>query len=292
MTGRYCIYLLMLIVAIAGCTESPGVGASDQFASGISIMPANADIERTDMYNLVIQLRLTSIEVPVGTVSTSEELWSYLNEEAVRQVRSPTLSFNGLRMGRGDIKNWPDVAKVLTQMTGRRLEETKIITRPGNPTPITLASGMPDQTIFVYREDRTFEGMDYPPGDNVLTVTCTYDQDDPTTILITALPQVHSSRRRQKFVKIGSNFSMVNRPDIYNIADATFQVTMPEGSFLVIGPGAESQRPSSVGNRFLVKRRHGVEFETVIVLRPDIFATPVTKPKPLQIQPPSSTKNN
>ncbi len=278
MIGRYCIYLLVIVIAACGCAESPGTEASDQFASGISIMPANADVERTDMYNLVIRLRLTSIEVPVGTVSTSEELWSYLNEEVVRQVRSPALSFNGLRMGRGDIKNWPDVAKVLTRMTGRRLEDTQIITRPGNPTPITLGSGMPGQTIFVYRADRTFEGMDYPPGDNVLNVTCTYDQDDPTTILITALPQVHSFRRRQKFVKTGSTFMMVNRPDIYNIADATFQVSMPKGSFLIIGPGTESQRPSSVGNKFFVKRRKGVEFETVIVLRPDIFATPSPNP--------------
>ncbi|KKK49890.1 hypothetical protein LCGC14_3130500, partial [marine sediment metagenome] len=248
--------------------------------------------EQTNMYDLIIRIGLTAIEIPVGTVSASEELWSYLNEEAVRQVRSPALGFNGLRMGRGDLKNWPDVAKVLSRMTGRRLQEASIITMPGNPTPITLATGMPVQTIFVYRADRTFEGMDYPPGDNVLNVTCTYDQDDPTTILITAVPQVHSARRRPKFVKAGSDFMMVNRPVIYSIPDATFQVHMPKGSFLVIGPGAESQRPSSVGNKFFVKQREGVEFETVIVLRPDIFATPVTKPKPLPLTPALPTKNN
>ena len=68
---------------------------------------------------------------------------------------------------------------------------------------------------------------------------------------------------------------MVDRPDIFSLTPLTFQVSVPSKDFLVIGPGPECGRRSSVGHHFLVSDRDGVEFETLLVLKPEAFAAPV-----------------
>ena len=49
---------------------------------------------------------------------------------------------------------------------------------------------------------------------------------------------------------------------------------MPAGGFLLIGPGRESQRLTSPGRQFLVGQRDGMEYETVLVIAPELFAAP------------------
>ncbi len=275
MITRCSILLLTGLAIFGGCAAEnlpPTVG---QLPSTRPIMPGDGRSGNgpNDTYLLVVRLELASIEVPAGMASGSEEIWSYLDEEAVREVRSPSLGFNGLRIGRGQPASWPDLARVLRAMTGRKLKETTIVAIPGRPVPIVLKSAQPAQTIFLFKADQTLWGRDYPPGDNLLTIVCTLDEEDPSKVQITGLPQVRTRYRKPRFVRRGG-FMMVSRPDILSLPQLTFHVTVPQESFLVIGPGAQSARPSSVGHRFLVKEKDGVEFETVLIIKPQAFATP------------------
>ena len=134
MTRNYFIFLLVIFAGVAGCVN-PELKNSDQptaAAGQFNIYPADGEplqvqperkSAQPDKYQLVIRIRMAVIEIPVGVVSSSEELWSYLDEEAVRQVRTPSMGFNGIRIGRGTKRIWPDVSRVLTRMTGRRIQE-------------------------------------------------------------------------------------------------------------------------------------------------------------------------
>lgn len=150
---------------------------------------------------------------------------------------------------------------------------------PGNPVQIELKRLQPVQTIFTFRNDRTLCGRDYPPGDNLLTICSTLDEDDPSTVLITGVPQVRSTGRRPQIVNDGAGgLRMVEQPVLFSLSPLTFQVSIPAGSLLVIGPGSASRRPTSAGHHFLVHRKKGVEFETVLVVIPEVFATPLPEP--------------
>lgn len=280
---KHCCNLLLasLVSLLMGCgpaEKSPAdrPPVADLLPVGQAILaPQNGDGNgRENHYVLIVRLQLASIEVPVGTASNSEEIWSYLDEESVRQVRTPAMGFNGLRIGRGRKDSWPDLARILQRMTGRRLREFSMLAPPGRPMRIVLKSGQPSQTIFIFNADRTLQGADFPPGDNLLTVSCTLDEDDPSKILVTGVPQIQSSRRKTKFTSNAGGLTMVNRPTIYSLRALTFQLTVPNDDFLVIGPGAQSARPTSVGHNFLVKVKDGMEFETVLVIKVQVFATP------------------
>ncbi|MDY6914177.1 MAG: hypothetical protein SVT52_06965 [Planctomycetota bacterium] len=272
----------MVAVLLAGCPAEQEFAALPPLTEDgqpMQAVPAdpkmlNADGDR---YFLVVRLRMATIEVPLGTASGTEEIWSYLDEEPVGAMRSAALTRNGLRIGVGRGDSWSDLAAVLKRMTGRKLRESHMLAAPGNPVPIVLKRRQGIQTIFTFHSDRTLSGADYPPGDNLLTVSCTLDQDDPSVITITGVPQVRSTQRKQKIVQQSTGFLMVAKPTLFRFRPLAFQIAVPSGDFIVVGPGSESYRPHSVGHHFVVREKEGMEFETVLVLMPEVFAAPLKK---------------
>jgi hypothetical protein len=233
--------------------------------------------KKAKSYRLITTLNLATIEVPIGTASGSEEIWSYLDEEPVKATRSASLGRNGIRVGLGRGDSWPDLKRIFQRMTGRSLTQSRVASTPGNPLPIVLKEHLGVQTIFTFHDDRTLSGRDHPPGDNMLTVVCTLDADDPSRVLLTAVPQIRSSRKKTRFVLGGAGPSLQAAAEVHSFAHLTFQLMVPREGFVVIGPGMAARNPTSVGHHFLVKEREGVQFETVVVLTPEVFAAPINK---------------
>jgi hypothetical protein len=227
----------------------------------------------------MVRLNIASIEIPAGIASESEPLWSYLNEESVNLVRTPVLGFNGLRIGIGNNSVWPDIAELLKQMTGRRVIESVAVAVPGRPLPIVLKQYRGEQTLFLFREDRTISGMDYPSGEQILMMVCTLNEDDPSQVLITAVPQIRTIQRKSHFIQQDGKYMMVSQPEEYPLTPLTFQVLLPSNDFLMIGAGTESGRTTSVGHSFLIKDKDGLEFETLLIIKPEVFAAPAGEMK-------------
>lgn len=235
-------------------------------------------------YVLALRLSLSAIEVPIGTVSGSEEIWSYLDEESIGQVRTGAIGLNGLRIGRGQAGSWPDIARILKTMAGRKVKIATMMGQPGRAIPITVKSNQKAQTIFIFRPDGTLHGQDYPPGDDLITLYCTLDEADPSKVLLTGMPQIRTARQKIRFVTSAGGMTMVNRPDYYSLTDLTFRTVMPSGDFLVIGPSEYSYRPTSVGHCFLVRDRKGMQFETLIVIKIETVAA-LASPAPAESMP-------
>lgn len=239
---------------------------------GVTSLPTN-----TKDYTLLVQYHLMSIEVPIGTVSGSEELWSYLDEEKVSVERSTVLGRNGLRIGLAKANHWEDLRKILVRMTGRALTESTAMTLPGSVYPVTLKTGQAVQTIFVSHEDRTLSGSDYPAGDNAIVLSCTLNQDDPSMVMLTGVPQIRTAERQWQIVSEGGHMSMVAAPVVFSFEPLTFRLPLTSKDVIILGPGGEARRPFSLGKHFLIRQREGIDFETVIVLIPEVLAEPTKR---------------
>jgi len=272
MTRFAILIALMIAPLLAGCPatpEGPQVPGSRPFLPG-----ADPNRPETNRYSLIIVLRMATIEVPVGMASGSEDIWSYVDEEPVAVGRSATLGRNGLRVGRGRGSSWEDVVKILKRLTGRSVQESQFVGLPGLPQHITLKEHQPFQTIFLSYGDQTLSGADYPPGDCLLSLACTLNEDDPSSLVVTGLPQIRSTSRRPQIVKNETGVAIVDNPVMFPFTPLTFQLSVPKSDFLVIGPGAEARRPSSVGHNFLVRQKEGMEFETVLIVMPEAIRRP------------------
>jgi len=227
----------------------------------------------------LVRLSVRFIQVPPGMASDSEEIWSYLNEEAVSVRGLVGLARNGLRVGIGPREGWPDVQRELKRMTGRQMRTSVFTPLLWKPAIIHVNDGVGPRTIFMFRNDGTLYGADYPAGDNLLVVLCTLDPDEPTRILLSAVPQIRSSRKKPVILKSNRKFSFAAVPTTYSFPELTFRAPVLSGGFILIGPTKAARNPYSLGNRFLTRTIDGVESELVLVLMPEVLAEPI-RPRP------------
>lgn len=217
----------------------------------------------------IIFIRVIAVQVPTGMASKSEELWSYLDEEPV-SMQSAVLGLNGIRVGVGRASAWADVERMLKKMTGLVYQDSTIQTFGGQIKKIELKTNQPEQTICIFREDMTLFGADYPKGDNIWAVSCTIDEEDYNKIILTGVPQIRTTKRFIQYVKKYGSLKPVAKTKLYSFRRLTFQLALSNNDFLIIGPGIESRRLTSLGHHFLTKNVEGIEHETILILRPQV----------------------
>ncbi len=269
-------------MAQPGCTGSGGRAGGPTMdsprPSGPDTAPArlfpsaDPDGQTPPQQIRAIRLRLYTIEVPVGLASATEEIWSYLNEEAVGTRTHLALGLNGLRVGLGRRQDWPELSSVLHRLTGRKIRDGATQMLPGNAARISLKRDQPVRTLFLYRADRTLTGQSYPDGEYLLSVSCGLNPEDTSQVMFTAMPLLRTVVDVPQYVRHNGSVSVVKGPQYIPFGDLLFQLAVPDDSFIVIGPGRESRRSTSAGNCLLVNRREGMPFETVLVLVPQAFS--------------------
>jgi hypothetical protein len=230
--------------------------------------------EKVDEYVIFVRLHFITVQLPMGSVSQSEQMWSYVNEEALGERAAIALGANGIRVGVGKEATWPEVHKALRALTGQPLARSDLLTQADAPVSYVLKPRQAEQTMFVFNPDRTLEGRDFPPGDDVLGLVPTIDYDDPSFVLFSAVPLVRTTQQKMEFVEDpAGGFAFRAKSTTYRIGQLDFRMKVPVGGFILIGPSREVTRRSSLGHHFLVRDKDGVECETVVVISPEIFAT-------------------
>jgi len=260
------IVFLTGVLLVSGCSFSDRQGPVT--SKPPEQKPTAPEVGKPPRFPEIIRMNIIYIEVPASQASGSEDIWDYLDEEPIGSQRLVSLGRNGIRVGLGRAKSMPDIIRVLKRMTGKALARRLMVGRSGAPHHIALKRNQGVQTIFNFRADRTLGGQDMPPGDNVLSTVCTVDEDDATRIILTGMPQVRSTKIRTRFRNEPDGVRIVNKPTMFGFEDLMFQMPMKPGEFLVIGPGAASRRPHSVGRHFFIEKKQGMEFEIVLVLTP------------------------
>lgn len=277
------IFVVFAVLVFSGCdgpAEPLHPPGGPPVVGGVPLQPfRNTGKKDPRDFLLMVRLSLITVQVPVGSVSDSEQLFSYLDEEPVGARVGSALACNGIRVGVGRKGAWGEVAAILQRLTGRPLIRATLLSSPGTPMPIIFKPDQQAQTIFTYRRDGSLFGRDYPPGDNVLMTTATINYDDPSAVHIAATMIIRSVHRRRRYIKRSGRYAFISEPIYYRLDDLGFRFKIPHGDFLLIGPGLEARRRSSPGRHFLIHERKGLEFETVVIIAPEVFAAPVKKPE-------------
>ncbi len=266
----------------AGAVKNPPVPATtqpvgmtakigDTVQPVIEVTPGAAPDPRTHV--MILRLQVISIEAPVGTVSGSEDIWSYVDEEPLGPARAAALGRNGLRVGMGRRDTWPDMARILKGLTAKGYTDRLMHCLPGKALEVPLKEHDSEVTIFTSQADRTLSGCDYPAGQDLLSLMGTINEDEPWNVLITALPQIRAAQGRQRLFTREGRVVAETRQDVFDFSDLRFQLSVRAKDFLIIGPNAQSGNSSSPGHHFLVRDKDGAKFETVLVIIPQVLAT-------------------
>ena len=132
------------------------------------------------------------------------------SDEEPLALQSTVLGLNGLRVGVGQAENWPDVERELKRMTGQAYRTLDMQALSGTVNPIVLKKDQGIQRLFLYYDDRTLRGEDYPPGDNLLSLTGTLNEDDPSKVLLTGMPQIRALKKEKVIVEDHGSYRFVS----------------------------------------------------------------------------------
>lgn len=224
-----------------------------------------------------IVLKTTVVEAPAGTISSSEDIWSYVDEEPVSGRASGLLGRNGIRAGVGPSENWPRVAAVLNRLAGKPLRHSISTVFPGDRTSLPAVVYDQPQTIFMFRGDLTLMGADYPAGEYSFNLAAWLDQDDPGRLILAFCPKAVSAKRESQFVPGPHGMEMITRPAEHILDQTAFNLAMRSGEFLVIGPGWQAARSDSIGGVFFTRKTNDIRMETVYIIVPEIKARPIQR---------------
>lgn len=225
----------------------------------------------------VVRLEIDTIELPAGTAGKMEKLWTYLDEEPV-SLHSTVLGMNGFRVGVGRDCDWAEVEALLARQGGLSFERKIVETRLGYPAHLEMKTKEPIQNIFIFSDAQTLRGENFPPGDNLLTMSTFIDEETEKDIIIAAVPQIRSTTQHFGIETDNDDPRIVYKSRFYPLDEMAFRVKIPLNDFIVIGPGSQSGRPNSVAKHFLTLNRQGMDYDRIFVIRPKILNVAVKKP--------------
>ncbi len=211
------------------------------------------------------------VDLPVGSASQREDIWARLQGRSIEPEQLKTLQANGLRAGVAPARDLVDLVGVLEGLTGRELLYATVPAVSAAPRSLILREAEPPRTVFTMRRDGSISGADYPGGEYVLTIAGRLTSDDPPRVLLTIVPQIRSATAGTRIVRTGGRLSLQTYRSIVSLEEATVTAHVPVGDVLVIGPGGQSRRSSSIGHAFLTGDKAGVPFECVMLMIPEVI---------------------
>lgn len=227
----------------------------------------------------MVQLHMTSIELPFGAASGSDEIWQALDEQVLDPQKRKWLALNGMRVGLGKQKNWEVPARILRRLHGRKLKTGVTTFPPGRTVPVVLERRPEGQTVFLFRTDGSAIGTDVPPGDTLLAVGGHMEPERPGHVRVSFAPQTRKLRQKRKFVRGPEGFTLSHDDEITSFHSLEWELALSEADFILVGPGKASARATSPGHYFFVHESKGVRYETLLLISPrTVKPAPPAKP--------------
>ena len=259
------VLLLAGLVGLAGCGwfDRP-VGNGPQTPES----PRDPDIYSADGVPIV-NLYVYRVELPVGSTAGSSTLWALVDQPDMSPHQLDMLESNGIRFGIGQQDDWDSLQDVVANLSGAQLEPLGLAALRTSAVPICLQEVGESRTIFLVHPDDTVSGEDYPPAEYCLTFLFT-PGPDAASQTVTGVPQIQTLARRPVIETVNGQADFVSRPTVSTLNPLTFQFTLGKRGFMLIAPGDDIDRPTSLGRSLFIRDRDGVPVETLLLVFAEI----------------------
>ena len=265
--------LVALLAALPGCPSAPDdttnherIGADGKMLFTRSRQPGGGVGRPWPL----VRLRATAIAFPAGTVTRSEAVWDKLDHKPWTPNVRALLTLNGIRVGMLKSEAWPELAKTFGELKGIRLRSAKLPAYPASPVQVFLNRNDRYRTVFSYRLDETLYGMDYPPGEAMISVQCIVHPTVPSRMTMAVMPLLQASRQKMRYTKSNGRYNFTKVPVLSGFPELAWQISLTTNDVVMLGPGRRAERSSSAGSMFFFTDVNGVTFETVLLLAPDV----------------------
>lgn len=214
-------------------------------------------------------LDILRVEVPLHTLSDSQELWQYLDEQAIGAERIVTLKRNGLRVGVGRSESWGPIKAILDRVEDRFIYHESASLDMG-VLSLEVSMGPEDQTIFFFRGGDQMVGESFPASHNMLQISYEIRPDDPGRLALRIVPEIRQKQQKMTWSRRGTGYVRV---PVYRgrvLHELAVGVSLSSGAFVAIGPGREIELHALIGRVLLTRDVEGKRYESIYFLTPQL----------------------
>ncbi len=126
------------------------------------------------------------------------------------------------------------------------------------------------QDLFVFDAAGHLAGRTYQDGTDSVAMTFEPEPRSPDAVRVTLCPTVKSDRRRATYTALNGTVDAA-ATDVDRLYDLGISVALRNDQFLIVAPGPNAGRPTSVGCRFLTRGDAAARLERVVVVVPTII---------------------
>ncbi|MDP9172604.1 MAG: hypothetical protein M3O30_01900 [Planctomycetota bacterium] len=224
--------------------------------------------------NEVIHIYMYQFSLPYGSISRNQEFWKLVDEDTVDVPTYSRLLKNGIRVGRGRMKDFKNYAALIDKETSN-LKITQFFNISGggnnmvNMNPEDATRDLDQETLFVFG-DHGLTGRDYAHCQNRLLFSFLREPHFPETIRVNVCPDVEVVRSRLDWWLTDSpkENPALNSEHLYDLA---LRADLAPDEFLVIGASPAADESHRVGNLFLTRDDPTQRVEKLLILSQKIL---------------------
>ncbi len=223
------------------------------------------------------KLTIWQISVPLGSISTNESFWKYIDEDALPLATYDMLYKNGIRAGLASSRDWETLRRTMSQYHATS-QQHQYTGADAQTTEIPMRAGVVSESLFYFDAQGQLAGRTFDQSDNILSVSFEPSIAHPrmaTRVVIH--PVVRSQRTVIEFGSVNNN-AQVQYVHPQHLYELSLRADIPRDHFFVVAPSPEARSETSLGHAFLTRDDQPEQTETVLLILPTGFEMPNPNP--------------
>lgn len=232
---------------------------------------AQSNNDETLIVLMQVQFVIQKVRAPAGFFSRSGKIWNHLELEAIPAATAALLDLNGMRVARGRPDAWAPIEAMFQQQEDLYSSTSNMMMIGGVPLAIELDQAPRDQTLFLFRPDRTLAGVDIPGSTNFIRIEYGVPLEQPDNLMVEVMPEFRLRETRPTPFVFGPA-ARPTRPQRI-LRELAFRMEIPPEHFFVIGPSLAAHNGNLAGSLLLCDRIEGRLYESMYFITPRLIRT-------------------
>jgi hypothetical protein len=272
--------MTMLLAALCGCaghrhaTTQPTSRPTTMQISLTAHPPKAADPrDPAPPVEALIHLDIYQLDLPVGSVSRSEELWKRADEQCVGvgAGTADVLYKNGLRCGVVPRTEWAFFKDYMAGQPGR-MRQTTINGVRGDSVALEMDKPIDREDLFYFDAANQLHARTFEQCVNGMSLSFQPAPRKAGSVRISICPTIRGERRRIEFTSTNQEYESPFA-EVTRIYDLNLRADVPDDSFLIVAPSADANptSTSSIGGRFFTAQEKSERLEQVLLIVPSFL---------------------
>lgn len=215
-----------------------------------------------------VRFSVLRVEVPAGGLQKIEKIWSLVDTNVVPRDVAATMRDNGFLIGVGRDEARAPIRAAIDTLTDVRSRDDQILPGVNKMVEVIITDAQRDMELMWYNRDGRLSGQSFEMARPILRFGWAIEPPRLNDVVVRIEPEIREPVGRTRYQR--QDDMWVLRPEYRGrvFTDLGFDVAVPEGGFLMLGPTGDVAGSPRLGRPFFIEPSGGSQRESLYVISP------------------------